>query len=249
MENMLHIRIPDSKQAIAGDGAAAYAPSQILAFNQRLNKDLRSLLNETVIARRIDQAFGLRTRDQRLFWLTLARIAELAVFQAGVYADGCEFTAAGDLLVNPRRIEVHIKGHRRPIVKQRHTRLSDQLKADIGRESPVCWLAWEATPRLTCDAILPWLRRTLASSGKMASRYIESLDRRMGRVADTLAFLVAWRIDDAVAFHRRMGAMDLQEKAFIESNLCRFDHERFMAMYADIREIVYANGHPTRFLA
>jgi hypothetical protein len=35
----------------------------------------------------------------------------------------------------------------------------------------------------------------------------------------------------------------------LTSNLCRFDTERFVAMYADIEEILYADRCATRFLA
>lgn len=245
----MHTQTPAYKQEFPGHAAGEYDPSEMVAFNHILNRDARSLLNETIIENRIHQAFQLKIHSQRIFWLTLARITELAIYQAGIYADACEFAAAGDLLVNPLRIDMQLKGRRRPIVKHRHARLSDQFAADIGRESPVGWLAREATPRLTSDAILPWLRRTLASSGAMAGAYIRSLDRRMCRVADTLAFLIAWRIEDAVEFHRRMTSLDLQERAFIEANLCRFDTGRFFAMYADIKEILNANRYPTRFLA
>jgi hypothetical protein len=246
---MVHTQTPACKERIPGHMAGASDPSEMLAFNHVLNGDARSLLNETLIENRIHQAFQLKIHSQRIFWLTLARITELAIYQAGAYADACEYTAAGDLLVNPRRILVQLKGRPRPIVKHRHTRLSDQFAADIGRESPVCWLAREATLRLTCDALLPWLRRTLASCGAMAGSYIKSLDRRMNRVADTLAFLMAWRIEDAAEFHRRIGSMARHDRMFIESNLCRFGTDRFTAMYADIEEIFYANRYPTRFLA
>lgn len=244
----MHTQVPAYKQESSGHAADASNPSDMLAFNQMLNRDARSLLNETIIENRIQQAFQLKIHSQRIFWLTLARITELALYQAGVYADACEFTAAGDLLVNPRRIDVQLKGRRRPAVKHRHTRLSDQFAAAIGRESPARWLAREATPRLTSDAILPWLRRTLASSGAMARHYIKSVDRRMSQVADTLAFLIAWRIEDAVEFHQRMGSMGLHDRVFVESNLCRFDTGRFAAMYLDIEEILFAKKYPTRFL-
>lgn len=220
-----------------------------LEINNTLNRDTRSLLNERRIARRIEDALRLHTDDQRLLWLTLARIAEVAIVQAGVYADGCEFQAAGDLLVNPRRIDVYLKGRLRPIVKRRHTRLSDQFEAEIGQESPVCWLTREATPRLTTDAILPWLSRMLALSGAMARDYMHSLNRRMAQVADTMAFLIAWRVDDAGEFHQRIRSMDLRGQAFIESNLCRFDYGRFVAMYTDIQDILYTDRCSTRFLA
>jgi hypothetical protein len=214
-----------------------------------LNRDIRSLLNERSIARRIEDALRLHADDQRLLWLTLARIAELAIVLAGVYADGCEFQAAGDLLVNPRRIDVHLKGRLRPIVKRRHTRLSNQFEADIGQESPVCWLAREAMPRLTTDAILPWLSRMLAMSGAIARDYMRSLNRRMAQVADTMAFLIAWRVDDADEYHQRIRSMDLRSRIFIESNLCRFDYGRFVAMYTDIQDILYTGRCSTRFLA
>ncbi len=237
------------KQEIEGHAAGERDLSEMIAFNHRLDQDARSLLNETIIENRIHQAFQLKIHSQRIFWLTLARITELAIYQAGVYADACEFTAAGDLLVNPRCIIMHLKGRRHPVVKHRHTRLSDQFETDFGRESPVCWLAREATPHQASDAILPWLRRTLASSGVMAGSYIKSLERRMCQVADTLAFLISWRIRDAAELHQRVRSVDLHEKAFIQSNLCRFDTRRFATMYTDIQEILYINRCSSRFLA
>jgi hypothetical protein len=71
----------------------------------------------------------------------------------------------------------------------------------------------------------------------------------MAQVADTMAFLIAWRVDDADEYHQRIRSMDLRSRIFIESNLCRFDYGRFVAMYTDIQDILYTGRCSTRFLA
>jgi hypothetical protein len=61
------------------------------------------------------------------YWLLMDRLAELALLCAGYYAGCGEVTAAGDLLFNPLRIYVHVRGRHQPIVKDRHRPLSEQL--------------------------------------------------------------------------------------------------------------------------
>ena len=93
-------------------------------FNRKLDDDAGSLPNEASIEKRLDELMKMRIIDLRLFWLTIARIAELALKQAGDYADNCEFQAAGDVLVNPRRIDIYLNGWAEPIVKHRHGALN-----------------------------------------------------------------------------------------------------------------------------
>jgi len=244
----LQIQLPEIENGVQHAPLLSSSRSAWLQFNQNLNRDACSLVDERVIEKRIEEVFQLDRDDRRLFWLTLARIAEMAVVQAGAYADACEFQAAGDLLVNPRRIDVHLRGEWHPVVKIRHSRLSSQFKADIGLESPACWLAREATPCITTDAILPWIHRTLAQSGVMAMDYLESINRRMCQVANTISFLMSWQVRDNLELHRRIAARGRKDESFIESNLCGFDIDRFIAMHTEIHNIISRNRCSTRFL-
>jgi hypothetical protein len=99
------------------------------------------------------------------YWLTLARLTEATLLCAGHNADNCEFQVAGDLLANPRRIRIFIKGRAGSMIKNRHGRLSDQLSADAGftgQEAPPARsdvLCLTETP-----ALLPFLQDRLAQS-------------------------------------------------------------------------------------
>lgn len=208
-----------------------------MEFNRNLNRDAACFPNEVSIEKRLGEYMEMEVGDALVSQFTLARIAEMALKQAGDYADNCEFQAAGDLLVNPRRIDVYRRGWKTPVVKDRHRGLSDQFAAAIGSENPVAWLGRETCPHVRTEALLPCLRKMLASSGFMAPAYLEGLDRRMCRVADTIAFLMSWQVADSADLYRRM-EKGPEEKAFVLSHLCRFDRSRFNAMGEDIRKIV-----------
>jgi len=214
--------------------------SSWIEFNDRLNEDARSLLNESVIMRRL-HAFGeLESEDPRICWLTLARINELAIMLAGAYADGCEFQAAGDLLVNPRRIDVYRRGCDRPVPKDRHRALSDQFAGAIGDKNPVEWLRRETFTHIHEAALLPQLRQLLSAAGVMSGDYLERVDRRMRQVADTIAFLRAWQVQDGLDLSRRLAAAARGDLEILEAHLCRFDRQLFDALGTDIVRIFMA---------
>lgn len=163
--------------------------SSWIEFNGLLNRDAQSLPNENVIVNRLQMLGSLEGDDPRIFWLTLARINELAIMLAGAYADGCEFQLAGDLLVNPRRIDVYLRGCDQPVAKDRHRSLSEQFTGAIGGENPVEWLCRETFTHIREAALLPHLRELLGAAGVMPDEYLDLVDRRMRQVADTIAFL------------------------------------------------------------
>jgi hypothetical protein len=212
--------------------------SSWIEFNDRLNEDARSLINENAIVRRL-HAFGeLESDDPRICWLTLARINELAIMLAGAYADGCEFQAAGDLLVNPRRIDVYRQGCDRPVAKDRHRALSDQFAGVIGDENPVKWLCRETFTHIHEPALLPQLRQLFSAAGVMSGEYLQGVDRRMRQVADTIAFLRAWQVQESLDLSRRLEAASPGDREILEAHLCRFDRQIFDALGADIVRII-----------
>ncbi|WP_054696507.1 hypothetical protein [Desulfosarcina cetonica] len=173
---------------------AAWMPHAWLAFNRQLNQDATALPNEAIIEKRLADLERLTVSDPRIYWLSLARIAELTLKQAADYADHCEFQAAGDLLVNPRRIDIYRHGQLAPVAKGRHQALSDQFASAIGNEDPVAWLSRETLPHIRRQALLPYFEGQLKDSGMLIAGYLASFSSRMRRVASTIAFLGSWQV-------------------------------------------------------
>lgn len=219
-----------------------------LHFNRMLARDAGSLINEAIIESRLDAFLQMKSADPRVSCLTLARITELAIIQAGDYADNCEFQAAGDLLVNPRRIDVYRRGWKKPVIKDRHRPLSDQFAAAIGRENTVGWLKRETITRIREEALLPYFKQMLSASGLITPEYLTDLDRRMYQVADTVAFLMSWQITDSAQFYRRLKGETPESEAFILSRLCRFNDHLFNDMGVDIENMMMQRGCSRQFL-
>ena len=92
---------------------------------------------------------------------TRARLHEFLLFVcAANYADNCEFKAVGDLMFNPRLMLVQVTGFRAPIIKARHTPLTDQFadKAET-RAGVVEWLKKETSLEMRTEASYPSLFR------------------------------------------------------------------------------------------
>lgn len=209
-----------------------------IVFNRKLERDADGLLDEASLEGRLAALMPMEIDNPYLFWLTYARIAELTLKLAGDYADSCEFQAAGDLLVNPRRIDVYRRGWPIPVVKDRHRGLSQQFAAVIGDAHPAAWLARETCIHVRQEALLPCLKQALATCSFMTPDYLAGLDRRMGRIADTIAFLSSWQIADSVQLYQRLQAAGPEGAALVRSKLCRFDRQRFNAMGVTIHRVV-----------
>lgn len=133
------------------------------------------------------------------YWLITARITEAALLLAGHYADNCEFTAAGDLLVKPGSMP----GPRRP--------------RNVFEGEQILYAA-----ALTPSAFLPGLHDRLIRSQCFQQHYLDSIWQRMQQVADTLGFLAAWQVSNAEDLYWRMARATPRRQAFIKSRLCRF---------------------------
>ncbi len=218
---------------------------RLLTFNERMERTAALPLNETDLERLIAGLPPLSADHPRRYWLTAARIMELALICAGDYADGCEFEAAGDLLVNPRAIDIQVRDIASPIRKERHARLSDQLSGWIGDADPVPWLAENARPRILRRPLLPELREWLETAGIFAPAYLHSIDDRMRRIADAIAFLSAGSIGDASDLFHRTRTMGPEAASLLASHLCRFDRAAFDAMGDAVRWL--SQGEPAGF--
>ncbi|HMK65718.1 MAG TPA: hypothetical protein VK564_07965, partial [Thermodesulfobacteriota bacterium] len=129
------------------------------------------------------------------YWLTLARIYELALLCAENYANNAELALVGDLLFNPRLILVHVKGQPRPIPKNRHISLREQFKSipDV-----IQWLKTETTLETKKDAIIPHLHKKMEQSGSFSQEYFDFMNNRQKQIADLIIFLTAAGISDSL---------------------------------------------------
>jgi hypothetical protein len=203
-----------------GDRADAYH-----AVHAMLNRSCPPfLVNEADIVGVLEALERTSDRDTAVYWLLVARLVELVLLCAGHYADNCEFTAAGDLLVNPRRIEIHCRGVAGPIVKHRHGRLSDQLRRLAPLESQDgVHLKRAAWPMITQPAILPHLNEMMHRSERFDGNYLRSITVRMQQIADTIGFLIAGSFWCAQDLQSRRKTETSSFNRFVDAHLCRFD--------------------------
>jgi hypothetical protein len=180
----------------------------------------------------------------------LVRVAEAALLCTGNYADSCEFSAAGDFLVNPREIVIRSRSGGRSTVKKRHGRISEQFGFAGNGSSMAMKLFSDGVYLETAKApLLPLMTQVLKESGRVASSFINRLEVCQRRIADTLGFLAAWRITDAAEFWKRMKASSPTERAFAESCMCRFETGTFYRIGAELWRSLARPDHRSSFLS
>jgi len=209
-------------------------------------------LNEGFIEsklRELEQMAFDFSENSEIYWLTYARLFELALLCAGNYADHFEFAAAGDLLVNPRLILIHFKSGCKAVKKDRHRKLTDQFRyVDEKREAAARWLKEETVPEIVEKPLLIHMQEHMKESGYLSEEYLDLVERRMERIADALGFLASWHLTAESAFYLQVQAASPSEKSFIESNLCRFDKEIFFEMGQDLCNLAVDPYQKSRFL-
>lgn len=205
-----------------------------IRFNERLSASSWKPLNESDLVRIMDELGTLPDLDRTAYFLTLARITELALVCAGNYADGCEFEAVGDLLVNPRIVDIYVRGKKNPVQKNRHGGISSQLAGLMGDGDPIDWLKHNTLPHIRKQALLPALYEELIRSGILTSDYLASVMQRMRQISSTVTFLFAWQIDNAIELQRRLDSSSSSTRSFLTNNLCRFDLTVFHEIGKDI---------------
>ncbi len=177
-----------------------------------------------------------------VYWLSLARLTEAAILCAGHYADNCEFRAAGDLLVNPRKIRVHVPGRGPSFTKARHGRLTDQLAQRFAGCDGGPVDKREASCEIVAPALLPDLYRRLSTSGYFTGEYLAHVETRLTAVSATIAFLAAWPVAANEQLYQRLQEGDAALREFVEGHLCRFDPTWFWLLGHRIRQSRSLNG-------
>jgi hypothetical protein len=229
-------------------------PKQALECIARISteverKDAPHLLNEKIIERCWSHASRFESGCPRGYWLLVARLTEATLLCAGNYADSGEFEATGDLLVNSREIIVHSRNGGQSAVKRRHGRISSQfISTGVVRKEQMNTFYARISLETTKPPLLPHMTQVLKRSGFISQFYLRRLEECQRQIAATLGFLSAWSIFDAAELFRRLEASSPRERAFVESQLCRFDARVFYQIGADLRRILAEPGYPSPFL-
>jgi len=157
-----------------------------------------------------------------------ARLLELSLICAAHFADNCEFSAAGDLFVNPRKVIIYRSDCPHPLVKQRNGRLTEQVKPEeTCRERVLFEMKHEVWTEIAKPAILPYLFQRIKQSSRMAPWYLYDAQERMKKIADTIGFLSAGSLSEFEVLHNRMQTMSPKTRRFVTDHQCNFDTRYF----------------------
>ncbi len=218
--------------------AHSYHP--VLDLNAELDRiTTGQLVNETAIEDWLDRLQASASVNDPCFWLLLARLTELAVVCTGRYADACEWAAAGDLLVNPREIRVHFHGDRpAAVVKHRRGALSAQFNTTRAPHLDfIRRMRQTAAVEIVKAPLLTLLTDMLETSGLLSVCYLDKVRERLNRIAETIGFLCSWQVADAVDLNQRLGAATRKTRQFVQSHLCHFDLNLFVALGHDVQRL------------
>ena len=223
------------------ESAESESHEEWFRFNYDLEQEaLDSRLNEDYLVQRLQRLWELPPVENRVFWLGLARLNELALLCAGTYADACEFSAAGDLLLNPRLILIHIKGRLEPLVKNRHQALTRQMAplAPANRNI-INWIKENTRLEVRRQALLPHIMDMLTRSGCLGRTYLDSAKARCDRIAGTISLLNANRITGPAELCAALVGMSPGERAELKQDMCFFDRRIFSALGREMHQIMH----------
>lgn len=175
----------------------------------------------------------------RAFWLTLARLSELALWWAGCLADAGEFQAVGDLLLNPPRKTLYVQGRPLPLHLNRHQALTEQVRplAPAGANL-VEWLKSQTMLVIEVDPLLPLLLDDLSQWPHRPPRTCQSFQLRLDRVVGALCHITSLNLPQGASVAQYMAMARPEEAWIIEEHLCRFDLGRFNALGHALRELL-----------
>jgi hypothetical protein len=212
----------------------------ILILNEALdNLQVPFGVNEQTIEKFLHVIKAYDITHQPVYWLMMTRLFELSLICAGHYADNCEFSAAGDLLVNPRKVLIHRRDYPHPLVKQRHGRLTEQLNQEKKRrELVLLQVKNDVRIEVANPSILPYLFEQMEQSGRIASWYLHDAQERMKKIADTIGFLSAWALSGFEVLHHRMQKISAKTRRFVADHQCNFDTRYFSRIGREIPRII-----------
>lgn len=219
---------------------------------------LNEAIDRLAAAHRIDEARlssllkelpVLQDDDPSVYWLTMARINELALLCAGNYADSGEIEAVGDLLVNPRSIFIHVRDRVQPILKKRHGAMTDQFRRLAGPTDVKRWLRTHTRIEIREKPILSELWETMRNGGRIAQGYLRTVRERQDRIVEVVNLVSACRIPPDLDFQAYLIRCAPADRGFIESRLCRFDLTVFWDLRREIDLTAFTGPNQSPYLA
>jgi len=242
----------ECQEILAGARDKAKAKnSLILYFNFILDKKSKYFsLNESALEDLIEQLDNLVFYRDLSYWLTLARINELALLCTENYANNGELGLVGDFLLNPRLILIHVRGQKRPIVKKRHMALTEQFGSVAETvQGVIQWLKTETVLEMKLEALLPDLEHKMEKSGYFSQAYFESLNKRIIKITELTGFLSSGGINDNVDLYQWAKKAGQADRELLESKLCRCNLDRFFELGRQAKDIAQgpsmSPGFPT----
>jgi hypothetical protein len=205
-------------------------------------------VNEAMLEEFLAKLDAFPEAPSAVYWLTAARIFERALLCLGDYADAGEFCAAGDLLVNPRRVEVYVRGETAPRLKPRHAGLSAHFGGGACRAETLGWFQRETLVRVARPPLLPDLFGRLRDSERFRMDYLESGDRRMKRAASAMAFRWAGRFAGPCPGGTNGETFSALHFGWGSAGRCGFTAERFEAMGRELSRMDREAVFRSRFL-
>jgi len=223
----------------------------IIEINNRLDKlQIPWGLNEKTVESILRDLEESDVADQPEYWLIMARLTELTLICAGHYADHCEFSAAGDLLFNPRKILIHCRKHDRPILKNRHGRICDQMNTKrFPYRAFIDWFRKHAEIQIVTPPLLPYLLEHVENSRRISTSYLDCVRKRSQQVAITIGFFCAWSLSTMEDLYHRIQKATPETRKLIADHMCRFDKHLFDRIGWEICRMSQNPSHRSEFLA
>lgn len=181
-----------------------------------------------------------------IYWLSLARVMELALLCAGNYADFGLIREASDLLVNPRHSEVYIDGFWKPVRVKRYERMTEQFAhyappgTNIGE-----WLRDNTHLVHMTGPLIPDLYDLLKGTDMLSETYLSSVHAKMQRISETMTFVMQGQIMDP---NYPLSGVIPEEKEFVELNLCKYSRKTYHLIGVDIGELLKDESYCSSFL-
>lgn len=220
--------------------------SNIMHLNDKLDRvAAKGLINESIIESYLEQLQNNFSTDDLCYWLLMMRMAELAVVCAGRYADACQFASTGDLLVNPRKIKVHQRtGFPSTVIKLRRGAISAQFNTSrFPHHDFINWMQQNTFIQTVEKPLLTFFIETMETSTMIGESYLSKIRLRLARIADTVAFLTSWQINNAADLHTRLHLATPDVRRFIESHLCNFNLNLFNTLGCYVRIFAMREGN------
>lgn len=218
-----------------------------------LNRELRDQvfdhhLKEDFLVNQMEllESSGERESSVDIYWLSMARVMELALLCAGNYADFGQIREAADLMVNPRYTEVHIDGIWEPVRVKRYAKITEQFTDYAPAGTNVhTWLCDHTHLVHVKGPLIPDVYDMLKEADTLTESYLSSVYKRIQKISETMSFVIqGQRIDP----NYPISGVIPEEKEFVEANLCRYNRKTFHQLGMDIAELAQDENYRSRFL-